>query len=124
VRTGVRLWLLLVALLFPLPLAAQDASPYVPLQHWGMPYVEHFIAAGRLVDPTPLTRPLRQGDVVRGLEAMDTLRLSGGERRVWRALLADLRRRSSPCPHPRPPSVPERGTNHELVPSRKERGQG
>jgi hypothetical protein len=75
-----------------------------------MPYVEHFIAAGRLVDPTPLTRPLRQGDVVRGLEAMDTLRLSGGERRVWRALLADLRRRSSPLSSPPDPhSVPERG---------------
>src|SRR2546426_5956886 len=25
---------------------AQDASPYVPLQHWTMPYVEHLIARG------------------------------------------------------------------------------
>ena len=89
-------WLPLVILGFPLTLLAQDASPYVPLQHWGMPYVEHFIAAGKLGDPTPLTRPLRQGDVVRALEGVDTLRLSGGERRVIRALLADLRRRSFP----------------------------
>jgi len=95
--------LLLALILLPLPLAAQDASPYVPLQHWGMPYVEHFIARGKLVDPTPLTRPLRQGDVVRALEGVDTLRLSGGERHVLRALLADL---SSP---PGPLSVPERG---------------
>ncbi|MGH9893482.1 MAG: hypothetical protein ACREA0_16130, partial [bacterium] len=76
--------LLLALSLFPLSLPAQDASPYVPLQHWAMPYVEHLIAAGKLVDPTPLTRPLRRGDVVRGLEAMDTLRLSGGGRRVVR----------------------------------------
>ena len=88
--------LLLTLILLPSSLSAQDASPYVPLQHWGMPYVEHFIAAGKLADPTPLTRPLRQGDVVRALEAMDTLRLSGGERWVMRALLADLRRRASP----------------------------
>ncbi|HEY7685921.1 MAG TPA: hypothetical protein VH833_07420 [Gemmatimonadales bacterium] len=89
-----RTWFFLALLLLPFTLSAQDASPYVPLQHWGMPYIETFIAAGKLVDPSPLTRPLKQGDVVRRLEAMDTLRLSGGERSVRRALLADLRRRS------------------------------
>src|SRR5437762_5560070 len=47
------------------PLAAQEASPYVPLDHWSMPYVEHLIASGALRDPTPLTRPIRQADLVR-----------------------------------------------------------
>ncbi len=107
-RDGVRLGLLLATLLLPVPLSAQNASPYVPLQHWGMPYIETFVAAGKLVDPSPLTRPLKQGDVVRGLEAMDSLRLSGGERRVVRALLWDLRRRSSPL------SGTERGTGGEV----------
>src|SRR5207244_3702861 len=56
-------------------LEAQDASPYLPVQDWTMPYVEHLIAAGLLEDPTPLTRPLRRADVVRALDAVDTLRL-------------------------------------------------
>ncbi|MGH7615559.1 MAG: hypothetical protein ACREMW_16140 [Gemmatimonadales bacterium] len=113
--------LLLALSLFPLSLPAQGASPYVPLQHWAMPYVEHLIAAGKLVDPTPLTRPLRRGDVVRGLEAMDTLRLSGGERRVVRALLADFRRRGASPPGPL--SVPARGNEtHPSSPSPEGRG--
>src|SRR5713226_2754564 len=58
------------------PLGAQEASPYVPLQHWAMPYVEQLIASGALRDPTPLTRPLKQADLVRALEAVDTLQVS------------------------------------------------
>jgi hypothetical protein len=57
-------------------LAAQDASPYVPLGHWAMPYVEHLIAAGVIEDPSPLTRPLRRADLLRALAAADTLGLS------------------------------------------------
>ena len=72
------------------PLAAQDASPYVPLEHWGMPWVEHLIARGAIVDPSPLTRPLRRRDLRLALEAADTLRLPAGLRRVVRALVADL----------------------------------
>ena len=53
-------------------LAAQEASPYVPLGHWAMPYVEQLIASGVLRDPTPLNRPLKQADLVRALEAVDT----------------------------------------------------
>ena len=71
---------------------AQTASPYVPVDYWGMPYIEHFIASGRMVDPAPLTRPLRADQVVSALEAMDTTRLWSGELKVVRALLADLRR--------------------------------
>src|SRR5881396_1702310 len=58
------------------PLAAQEASPYVPLEHWSMPYAEQLIASGALRDPTPLTRPLKQADLVRALEAVDTLQVS------------------------------------------------
>src|SRR5258707_11912750 len=80
-----------VSLLAP-ALVGQTASPFVPASYWGSPYIEHFIASGRMVDPTPLTRPLRADQVVRALEAMDTTRLWRGELRVVRTLLADLRR--------------------------------
>jgi len=72
-----RAFLVLVVSALAAPtLAAQDASPYVPLQHWAMPYVEQLIASGALEDPTPLTRPLKQADLVRALEAVDTLQVS------------------------------------------------
>jgi hypothetical protein len=74
-------------------LAAQDASPYVPLQHWTMPYVEHLIATGALRDPTPLTRPLKQADLIRALEAVDTLRADAAVRASVRRLLGALRPR-------------------------------
>jgi hypothetical protein len=74
---------LLVATFFASPaltgramLQAQQSSPYLPLGHWAMPYVEHLIAAGVIDDPSPLTRPLRRADLLRALEAADTLRLS------------------------------------------------
>src|SRR3989475_722733 len=70
------------------PAAAQDATPYVPLQHWAMPYVEHLIATGVIADPTPLTRPLREADVVRALEATDTASLPAPVRGSVRRLLA------------------------------------
>src|SRR5438552_2938908 len=71
-------------------LAAQEASPYVPLQHWAMPYVEHLIATGVIADPTPLTRPLRRGDLVRALRAADTVRVSAVTRRTVRLVLTAL----------------------------------
>ncbi len=54
----------LFLLLLASPVAAQDASPYLPLSHWAMPYVEHLITRGRLTDPTPLTRPFRESDLL------------------------------------------------------------
>ena len=57
-------------------LAAQSASPYVPLQHWAMPFVEHLISAGVMRDPTPLTRPFRQNVLLRALDQVDTTALS------------------------------------------------
>jgi len=70
-------WLVFIVLgAPPLSLDAQTASPYVPTHHWAMPYVEYLVSLGAIVDPTPLTRPLRESDLVRALEAADTARLS------------------------------------------------
>ncbi|HEV8265415.1 MAG TPA: hypothetical protein VGQ06_10710 [Gemmatimonadales bacterium] len=71
----------------------QDASPYVPLSWWGTAYVEHLIARGRIADPTPLTRPFRQADLLRALEAADSATLTGAEWRVVRRMRTDLERR-------------------------------
>jgi len=75
-RLALRVATLLPALAGGARLAAQDASPYVPLGHWTMPYVEHLIAAGVIRDPSPLTRPLRRTALLHALEDADTLRLS------------------------------------------------
>ena len=74
------------------PALAQDASPYVPLSHWAMPYVEHLIARGRLTDPTPLTRPFREADLLRALEATDSARLTAAEWDVVRQIKTELAR--------------------------------
>src|SRR2546422_3530540 len=73
------------------PLAAQTASPYVPLHHWAMPYVEYLISGGVIADPTPLTRPLKQADLVRALEAADTIRLGAAAKATVRQLLRESR---------------------------------
>jgi hypothetical protein len=79
------------------PLAAQQttstspASPYVPIQHWAMPYIEHLIATGVLEDPTPMTRPLKQADLVRALEDVDTLRVNDAAYATVERLLSALR---------------------------------
>jgi hypothetical protein len=57
-----------------------------------MPYVEHLIAAGEMVDPTPLTRPFRVDDLIRSLEAVDTTRLGSGEREAVGMLRHELTR--------------------------------
>ena len=72
------------------PLAAQQASAYLPRDHWATPYVEHLIAAGVIADPAPLTRPLREADVVRALRDVDTLATSPTVTRTVRRLLAAL----------------------------------
>src|SRR5690349_2962476 len=77
---------LLVAALGPAPLGAQGASPYIPLHHWAMPYVEYLISTGVIVDPTPLTRPLREAELVRALQAADTVRLGAAARATVRRL--------------------------------------
>src|SRR5438552_4429128 len=83
-----RAFLLLLAVA-PFCVAAQEASPYIPLDHWAMPYVEHLISAGVIADPTPLTRPLKQRDVLRALGAVDTTRVSPLTRATIRRLTAE-----------------------------------
>ena len=58
-----------------------------------MPYVEHLIARGQLTDPTPLTRPFREADLLRALEGADSARLTAAEWRVVRQIKTDLTRR-------------------------------
>jgi hypothetical protein len=83
--------LLLVTLItLTAPLAAQQSSVYVPLQHWAMPYVEHLITVGVLADPTPLTRPLRQADLVRALTRVHVDSLRGPAARMVRRLLDEF----------------------------------
>src|SRR2546423_12592104 len=80
------------------PLAAQTASPYIPLHHWAMPYVEYLVSAGAIVDPTPLTRPLRESDLVRALEAVDTAKLGATGAATGPRLLEEFRPRvAGPC---------------------------
>ena len=81
------------------PLAAQEASPYLPLSHWSMPFIEHLITAGRLADPTPLTRPFRTDQVLRALDAVDSTIVTRAEWAVVRELRRDLTR------HERGPSA-------------------
>lgn len=78
----------LVASVFtPKALSAQEASPYVPLGHWTMPYVEHLIARGVIRDPAPLTRPLKRIDLVRALRGVDTVTVSTTVAKTVRRLL-------------------------------------
>jgi hypothetical protein len=86
-------------LLLPASLAAQEASSYVPISWWGMPYVEHLIAAGRMIDPSPLSRPFRTDELVRALDAIDSTIVTGAEWAVVRRVQTDLDR------HQRGPSA-------------------
>src|SRR3989442_6375543 len=72
--------------------AVHRATPHCPLAHWARPYLEHLMARGASADPSPLSRPFVQADVVAALSTADTTRLSGAERRVVRAILAALGR--------------------------------
>src|SRR5712671_2721195 len=85
-------WLVLTAL-GAMPLAAQTASPYIPLHHWAMPYVEYLISTGVIADPTPLTRPLSQSDLLRALEAADTSRTDAAAAATVRRLREEFRPR-------------------------------
>src|ERR1700694_4664028 len=83
---------LFLLLLAPAGAMAQEASPYVPISYWGTPYVEHLIARGRMVDPTPLTRPFRADVLLRALDAVDSHSGHGAE---WRGG-GGARRRPAP----------------------------
>src|SRR3989442_2994018 len=86
---------------FPSVASSQEASPYLPLSHWSMPFLEHLITAGRMVDPTPLTRPLRTDQVLRALDAVDSTIVTSTEWAVVRQVRSDLARHE-PGPAARP----------------------
>src|SRR5213595_365156 len=81
---------LLTLLLLPAGAAAQEASPYLPLSHWSTPFIEHLIAAGRMADPSPLSRPFKVDQVVRALEAVDSNLVTGAEWAVVKQIRSDL----------------------------------
>jgi len=83
---------LFLLLLLPAGAAAQEASPYLPMSHWSMPFLEHLITKGRLVDPTPLTRPFRTDQVLRALDAVDSTIVTRAEWAVVRQVRSDLTR--------------------------------
>ena len=87
---GTMCLLLIPALTGGAMLEGQQASAYVPLADWTMPFVEHLIATGVIPDPAPLTRPLKRADVVRALAAADTLQLRGAAAGTLRRLRAAL----------------------------------
>src|SRR5256885_16637783 len=84
-RLALRVATLLPALTGGAQLAAQEASPYVPIGTWATPYLEHLIAAAALYDPSPPPRPLPRADARRAPETVDTVRGA-------RATLAQRRR--------------------------------
>ena len=82
----------LLLLCLPANLLAQEASPYLPMSHWATPFIEHLITAGRIADPTPLTRPFRTDQVLRALDAVDSTTVTRAEWAVVRQVRSDLRR--------------------------------
>ena len=83
---------LILAVVAASPLTAQEASPYLPLSHWSTPFIEHLIAAGRMADPSPLSRPFKVEQVVRALEAVDSNVVTGAEWAVVKQIRSDLTR--------------------------------
>ena len=107
------------------PLAAQEASPYLPLSHWSTPFIEHLIAAGRMADPSPLSRPFKVDQVVRAIEAVDSTVVTRAEWAVVKQIRADLVRHmrgpssrldiqaaSAASSHARRDPLREAGTGH------------
>jgi hypothetical protein len=80
----------LLALAIPTGLWAQAASPYIPLDHWAMPYIEHLIRSGVIDDPNPLTRPLRVTAVTEALARVDHTKVAPASRTVIQDLLDEF----------------------------------
>jgi len=83
---------LFLLLLTPAGAFAQEASPYLPISHWSTPFLEHLIAAGRMADPSPLSRPFKVEQVVRALEAVDSSVVTSAEWAVVKQIRSDLTR--------------------------------
>ena len=52
-----------------------QASPYVPLDDPGLPFVEHLITRGDVADPSPFIRPFRRADIRQALARADSAHL-------------------------------------------------
>ncbi len=76
-------------------LHAQKPSPYVPIDHWTMRYVEHLISAGVMVDPDPLTRPLTQRQLRNALLAVDTAQVDATTRQLVGDLIREFPERTA-----------------------------
>jgi len=83
---------LFMLLLLPAGAAAQEASPYLPLSHWSSPFIEHLIAAGRIADPSPLSRPFKVDQILRAIETVDSNVVTGAEWAVVKEIRSDLTR--------------------------------
>src|SRR5437588_11952907 len=81
-----------VAFFAPSVAVSQEASPYLPLSHWSTPFIEHLIAAGRMADPSPLSRPFKVEQVVRAIAAVDSNVVTGAEWAVVKQIRDDLTR--------------------------------
>lgn len=79
-------------LLLPAIARGQEASPYLPISHWAMPYIEHLIAAGRIPDPSPLSRPFKVEQIARALDAVDSTVVTGAEWAVVKRIKRDIAR--------------------------------
>ncbi|HJS44234.1 MAG TPA: hypothetical protein VJ755_12235, partial [Gemmatimonadales bacterium] len=84
---------ILTLLLLPASAPAQEASPFVPIGHWSTPYVEHLIAAGRMADPSPLSRPLKVDELLRALAGVDSGVVTGAEWAVVRKVRSEFTRK-------------------------------
>src|SRR5216110_638459 len=117
-----------VAVFVPSVAVSQDASPYLPISHWSVPFIEHLIASGLIADPTPLTRPFRTDQVLRALDAVDSTTVTRAEWAVVRQVRSDLRRQergptarldvhagSAASSHARRDPVREAGVGHGTV---------
>src|SRR5581483_4896308 len=82
--------ILLLALASFGELAGQSASPYIPISHWSMPFLEQLITAGVIRDPTPLTRPFKQSEILAELDRVDTTRLAPPVRETVRRISAEF----------------------------------
>jgi hypothetical protein len=70
------------------------AQARLPLQHWTVPFLEHFARAGKITDPTPLERPWKVGEIAAALARADTQRMTPAELGTRRRILEALQERT------------------------------
>ncbi len=80
----------IILLLAPTSLRAQDASPYLALDHWAYPVLELWIARGDVTELSPFTRPYRVADVLRAAERLQQDDLPASEAGLRDRLVAEL----------------------------------